>query len=287
MLSIKKNTIAIYAVMGLCFLLLAVTSQAVEIKIQEAEYAKSQEQMGRDIIQTSWLRWNQGRVQEELGRFIQEGGPEGNVAQETLGSGIAAAAHLNWAQGQSQERLGGSIVRMAQIVVQEAVLLVGRIQEGFGEIILEEAQADFLASQEVLGQQILRQAQIDYGAGIMTAALLSTLEDKKTAPISQEVINIVKRNGGYSQLSNFALAVSMMENDTGKSLSHLLPSRTTTDGSVTASRIDRGWGGFGEFGFFAIAGALFMMYAVGSVIQNAAPPMAGEDEVPLELQKAA
>lgn len=288
MLSIKKNYIVIYALMGVCFLLAAVTSQAVEINIQKAEYAKSQEQMGREIMQASWLRWSQGRVQEELGHLIQEGGPESNIAQETLGSGIAAAAHLNWAQGKSQERIGGSIVRIAQIVAQEAGLLVGKIQEGFGKIILEEAQADFLTSQEVLGKRILQQAQIDYSIGIMTSALRSALEGKKTAPISKEVVDIAKRNGGYRQLSNFALAVSLLEGDTGMTPSHLLPSRfTTTSGTVTASSSERGWGGFAEFGIFAIAGILFMMYSAVSQIQSDGPPMAGKDEVPWKLQKAA
>ncbi len=262
--------------------------QAVNITHLQGEYGKAQEEMGRAIKESAWLEYNRGKVQETLGRFIQEGGPEGNVLQEELGSGIAAAAHIRWRTIGVQEAIADSILSVSDVVAQEAQIVTGENQEGLGQMILEVAQEDYATAQETLGRQVLRQAQLDYAGGIMATTLQASIRGEDAGPISQELVSVVRRNTGYNQLSNFALAASMLEGETGISLSHIFPSESPAADSGTYAAIDQGWGGFAEFGFFSIAGFVFLMWAAGWVVKNAGSPLEGkEEEEFVEYQEAA
>ncbi len=284
------NRVAVFAGLGMGVLLLIgiSQSQSANINYLQEEYGEAQEEMGQAIRESGWLEYNRGRVQETLGRFIQEGGPEGNVLQEELGSGIAAAAHIRWRTIGTQEAIAGSILRVANIVAQEALIVAGKVQEGFGEMILLDAQEAYAASQEVMGRDLVRRVQIDVAGGVMATMLQANLRGEETGPIPQEVIDTMRRNGAYKQLSNFALAVSMLEGETGVSLSHLIPNESLTPGTGTFASIDQGWGGFAEYGFFAIAGFVFLMWATAWVVLRDGPPSAEkEEEEFVEYRKAA
>lgn len=277
-------------VTGLFLLFVTVSSQGEEIRFMQEEHGLAQEQMGREIRSAAWLEWNKGLVQENLGVLIQKQGSGLHVEQEALASGIVSSAQITLASMNTQEDLGKAILEIAKIVQADARNFVGNIQRKFEKAVLPETQAAVSRPQSELERQQLRQrVQLEAAGKFMASALESTLRGEITSPISKNVINSVLENRGYNQLSNFVLAVTLLEKERGgTSLSHLISNIKNTPAVGSSRVVDKGWGGFAEYGFAAIAGFLFMIWGAGISLQNNRPPMAETDEeTSIEYPKAA
>lgn len=285
----KKIKMIMGAGAGILFLVGMLQPQAANIQFLQEEDGMAQEQMGRVVQQAAWFQYNIGNAQEALGRHIQKGGFEGNISQAVLGRGITTTAHMRWAMMNVQESLGSAIAQVAQVAQRDATIGIGKIQEGLGEVFLADAQESFSASQEVLGRQIARRAELGFVGSVMANTLFAALQGEEIAPISQGVIDTLGRNGAYNQLSNFILAVNLLENETGKSLSFIIPDLVppVVAGTVGYDARDRGWGGFAEYGAFAVSGFVFSMWVFGLTTMSLKPPMEAEEEEFEAYQKAA
>ncbi|MFQ5597858.1 MAG: hypothetical protein ACE5GK_07390 [Nitrospiria bacterium] len=138
--------------------------------------------------------------------------------------------------------------------------------------------------------QIQREAELTVAGGMMTRALNAALQGKTVEPIPQDIVNIFKKHGAYNQLSNFMIAVNLLEKESGKSLGHLLPNTPSTIAKGGHFRgHEEGWGGWGEFGYFAVVGFIFSLWAHTWVARSSRPPMEEEEEEEeyMEYKKAA
>ena len=288
MKSIKTmGTIMGGVAVGMLFLLVSIPAQTAEIHFSSAKYQASQVKMGEAIKDAAFYRWNMGRVQEEAGEFIQKGSARGHIAQEGLGSWIAAAGHLRWQLARAEEVLGASIVRVAQDAS-------GRIQEELGSIIASNAQISVAEAasetQMTLGQEIRDKAQVQWASGVMAEALKDTLQGKVSDPISPSTLQSLRTaSGGFETEANFRLALTLLENETGKSMAQLLPPKEATGLLGSTSRSESGGlGGFAEFGFWALAGFGFAGWmAFRSAIDTMPPYPEAEEEATWTYKEAA
>lgn len=270
-----KNIIA--TIMGLSFLLAVVPAEAVEIRFFKQQFGQSQEQMGREIMQSAWLRWNYGTVQERLGSFIQAGGEQGAFVQEELGSGIAAAAHLRWEGMKAQERIGLAISNVSAVLKKEARIWGPEvIQERLGTAILANAQTAYrvdvdnrvadrialVAAQEGMGREIQTAASVNWTGGMMAQTAYATLEGRNTEAIPFSMFATLRSAKAFELEQNFRLAMGILAAETGMPMTAILPQ---APGAVSASGtysadVSPGWGGFGEYGLWSILAFLYVGY---------------------------
>ncbi len=257
---------------GGLFLFGALQSHAANIQFLQNRYNMSQEQTGRAIQQAAWFKYNIGAAQERLGRHIQEGGQGMVISQTVLGNGIATSAHMRWSFMNTQESIGSAVLQVAQIARDDALLV----------------QDAFSASQEALGAQISRNAQLDFAGSIVTNALYSVLDGQGSEPVSPEIMDIFRKYEAYNQLTNFKLGIQLLENENGQSFSHIIPDVVATADVTTGySSREQGWGGFAEYGVFAVVGFIFSMWTFGWSSIHLKPPMETEEEEFEAYQKAA
>lgn len=278
-------------------------AEATEIKFLKVIYGKAQERMGAEIKGLSWLEFNRGRVQEELGRFIQEGGPEMKISQEALGSGIAAAAHIKWQTRGANVLLAKAIVKSATIVArEESILGPDAIQGRLGAMILARAQKELVhrseagvddiynaaRHQEALGAQIARTARLSWASGEMSKAVFATTQGRITPEISGEVIRTVQSAGGFGHTEDFRLGLSVLASEGGSAFTELMPSEVTSAPTRAATYAGVGWGGFAEYGFASVAGFIFAMWLFSNSVTSLEPPVEkGEEEELYEYLEAA
>lgn len=290
MRSIKKGYLFIGLIIGVLFVYGTIQSDAANLTFFQGKYAKSQEVLGKEISRAARLQFHGGKVQESLGQFIQTRGPGGNIIQEDMGSGIAAAAHIRWELMLVQESLGLAIMKTADIVQQNASLLAIQVQERLREVLLTEAQIVDGMAQEGLGGKIALQAQLNYAGGLMASALYASLQGKETVPIPNELFRILRKNRAFDQLSDFGLAVTLLEKERGLPLSLLLSEKSIQGEASSASMtpVNKGWGGFLEFGLFSVIGFLFSGWAFSQTLQQDKAPRGDEEmEAYEEYQHAA
>ncbi|MFQ5588550.1 MAG: hypothetical protein ACE5F7_06895 [Nitrospiria bacterium] len=281
------------AVLGIVFLAGTLPSQAANLRFLQEEYRASQEELGRQIQHAAWTRFDMGRVQEKLGNHIAEEAPRtmGMVSQEVLGSVFATSGHMRWVLANAQETLGSAIVQTARLINEDGMIVRGKIQEAFGDVIQAEAQESYFASQEALGREISREAQLKFAGSVMANTLYAALRGEEVTPVSHAVTGVFRKHGAYADLANFRLGVSLLENETDRPLSHIIPEIRMASTGLTAGYAskEQGWGGFAEYGGFALFGFIFSMWAFVWTVMNAYPIASGavEEEEYEAYQKAA
>lgn len=254
--------------MGMLLLSTTFSSQAEEIKFLKIKHMNAQEEMGGAILESGRLGWRYGRVQEQLGKIIQDAGPEGKVDQPLLGKGISEAAHLKWQAGVTEEALGSAIVKTSMIVSKEAAIMGKEaIQGRLGAMIQAQAQREWAASkeaesfaatraaalQEEQGRAIQKRARFDWAEGeVATAVRTAHLSEKVSEPIPGEVLISLRSVAGFESEGNLRMALTFMEGEKGVPFTTLLPTAPVIVATAPSKYVERGWGGFAEFGFFSL-----------------------------------
>ncbi|MFQ5949219.1 MAG: hypothetical protein ACE5J1_00850 [Nitrospiria bacterium] len=277
-------------------------SHAKEIKFLKIIYGKAQERMGTEIRDLGWLEWNRGRVQEELGRVIQEGGPALEISQEALGRGIAASAQIDWRIKQANVRLAKAKVRTADIVArEEGILGHGAIQERLGAMILAKAQRERLVAEEAriadkfdakerqegFVRGIVEEARLNWAIGEMGKAVFATVQGKTSPAISDDVLRTVQSKAGFGHLDDFRLALTLLANERGSSFTGLMPPEVTPLPSRAISYTEAGWGGFAEYGFISLAAFVYVMWMFSGVMTDLEHHVEEKVEETYEYKKAA
>jgi hypothetical protein len=254
-----------------------IPSWGAEVKFLKTRFMNAQRLFGAAFLESARLKWEAGKVQEEVGFLIRDEGSRGRIDQELLGQKIAQADQLKWRMGRAQEQLGFAALRISKIVSQEEAIK-GGVQEDLGRVILSQAQLQWIdpkilelsaqrqagLAQEVLGREVQRRARFAWAEAALARSvqgvLLSSTEPEK-ARISEEVLSILREGSGRTHEENLLRAKTLMDKDLGSALGQIVPSRPepiqpTVDMTVPAP----GWGGFGEFGLPALLG---FFWAIG------------------------
>ncbi len=296
-----RQCIGFFSVVALLFTWMPM-SEAAEIKFLKTIYSRAQERMGAEIKELGWLEFNRGRVQEELGRFIQEGGQEMKISQEALGGGIAAAGHILWQTKGANVRLAHAIVRTSTIVArEESILSPGAIQERLGSMILANAQTELVHNaeakvddvfnaarhQEGLGRQIVKTARLNWARGEMGKAVFATTQGRMMPEISGTVIRTVQSTGGFGHEADFRIGLTALASERGRGFSELMPSEITPVSGSAVTYADAGWGGFAEYGFATVSGFIFVMWLFANSMINLKPPVEKGEELPYEEYRKA
>lgn len=272
------------AVLGMLLISSAIfSSQAEEIKFLKIKYMNAQQEMGRAIMESGQLGWSYGQVQEQLGKIIQEAGPEGKIDQPLLGKGIAEAAHFKWQIGTSEEALGSAIVKTSMIVSREAAIMGKEaIQERLGAMIQAQAQREWIASEEAKsfaatrvaslqeeeGRAIQKKARFNWAEGeVATAVRTAHLSEKVSEPIPSEVLFSLRPVTGFESEGNLRVALASMEGEKGVPFTKLLPA-TEVLAAGPSEYPERGWGGVAEFGLFSLLGFGWAMTMLSWVVTD-------------------
>ncbi len=263
------------ALVGLSFLLAMVPAEAVEPRFFKQAFGQSQEQMGREIMQSAQLKQHYGTAQENLGTFIQTGASRGFFVQEELGSGIAAAAHLKWEGMKAQERIGMAILNVAEVLKKEARIWgPAVIQERLGSMIQGNGQGDYRidvnnrvadrialsAAQAGIGKEIQTAALVNWTGALMAQRAYETLAGNNTEAIPVAMFATLRSAGAFEHEQNFRLAMSIMAAESGMPMTQILPQTPVITASGSFERVSSGWGGFGEYGLWSILAFLFIGY---------------------------
>ncbi len=129
-----------------------------------------------------------------------------------------------------------------------------------------------LASLEVNG------AKLNWAIAEMGKAVFATVQGEAASPISGDAIHIIQSSLGFGAFDDFRLATTLLESETGQPMAQLLPASVTVASSGSAGNVSEGWGGFAEFGLFAVTGFVFSMWILAGEAMRNKPPMKGEEE---------
>jgi hypothetical protein len=296
-----KQWVGFFSMVAILFMWMPL-SEAAEINFLKTIHGKAQERMGVEIKELGWLEFNRGRVQEELGGFIQEGGREMKISQEALGSGIAAAGHILWQTKGANVRLAHAIVRTADIVAREASIMgPAAIQARLGAMILANAQTELVLNtgakiddvfdaarhQEGLGREIVRTARFSWASEEMGKAVFATTQGRRLPEISGEVIQTVQIMGGFGHAEDFRIGLSVLAGERGREFTQLMPSDITPASESSVTNTGSGWGGFAEYGLASVGGFIFVMWLFANSMTSLQPPMEKGEEVPYEEYRKA
>jgi hypothetical protein len=251
----------------------AFRADAIEVKFLKIKFMNAEKTFASALSEAARLKWEAGQGQEELGRLIRDGGPQGRVDQEAFGKAIAGGASLKWRHDRVQERLGAAIQKTSNIIMREEEI-TGNIQEELGRIILANAQIEWIdpaelalnaqrraeIEQEKLGRDIQRRAHFVWAenelARSVQMALLSSLALEKSQ-VPNGVFSVLRRETGRTHEEELRMATALMDEEKGEALERILPSGpASVSSSAPTVRTDTGWGGFGEFGLPALLGFL-------------------------------
>ncbi len=275
-----KNRQAIIAVAAtFLFFFMVFPSQAAVIN-----GGNSQEQLGREITDAARLRWQSGRVQAATGQFILDGAQRGKMSQEALGSGIAAMAHLDFKFMKNQEQMGATILEMTQMQTQKITPSTegAQMQTHLGRFIAMTAlarQDQASAAQVTMGQKILNQAQIKQVLGMMTTTAYANLQGNSRQEISGSLLTLLRRNKAFEHERNFRLAMTLLENETGRPMTQIFERSSRGGGAALTSKVTyAGLGGFAEYGLFSIAAFLYVGWVFSVFLSNLGFPKEAEEE---------
>jgi len=275
-----------------------------ELKFFQQQYGQTQEQVGQEVLESAWLKWNHGVVQEQLGSFIQSGAQNGIFVQEELGSGIAAAAHLRWEGLRAQERVGMAILNARAVLAKvDRILGPEVIQERFSAVTLANAQLArqinldnlvavriaLAADQEGMIREIQRGTEVDRIGGMMVQIAYDTLEGRNTAMIPSEMFAALRSARAFDAEENFRLAMVLLAAETGMPMTEILPQVPGAPSGISFSgaAVSSGWGGFGEYGIWSILSFLYIGYLFGKNAFDLRPQGEEVQEATWTYQKAA
>ncbi len=276
----KNRPVIIAVTAAFLFFFVAFPSQAAGIS-----GSNSQEQMGSEIKDAARLRWQTGRVQTTIGQFILEGAQSGKISQEALGSGIAAAAHLDFEFMKKQEQMGATILGMTQMQTKKITPSTegAQMQARLGRFIAFTAlarqdQAD--AAQAAMGQKIQKQAQIKQVLGMMTTTAYANLQGNSRQEISGSLLTLLRRNKAFEHERNFRLAMTLLENETGRPMTQIFEDSSPSGAALTTevTTAGLGVGGFAEYGLFSIAAFLYVGWVFFVFLSNLGFPKEAEEE---------
>ncbi len=281
------------------------TTDATEIKFLKIIYGKSIERGGREIINLALLDSSKIRTQDAINKIIQGKGPEGRITQEAA-SKVAAVgrfvvSNIDRQRGQTILRISKAKARTADIITrEEGILGPAAIQNRIRAMNLAKAQRALIDVEELRAarkieakerqagfvRRLIERTQLNWATEEMRKGLFASVQGRNPVPMPSQVLGIIQSSVGIGALNDFRLATTLLENETGQPMTQLLPAFVTVRSSGSARNVLGGWGGFAEFGFFAVTGFIFSMWILAGDAMRNKPPIEGEEEEEEEEEEA-
>lgn len=287
-------------------------SDATEIKFLKIIYGKSVERGGKAIIDLALLDSSKVRTQEAMDHLIRGEASEGRFSEEALAAFDAVekftVSQIDRERGMTILRLSNAKARTADIVSREEAILgpaaiaeriraLNRVKAKQALIDAEDARLarriDARERQLKFVRHLVQGAQKNWATDVMGKAVFTSLQGEVSPPVPSDAVLTVKSTMGFGALDNFRFATGLLEDETGRPMAHLLPAVVTAASSGSQRGASEGWGGFWEFGFFAMTGFLFSMWTLArTAMRDGVPgvPIEGEEEAEeeyVEYKKAA
>lgn len=105
---VKKIGLLGGLVLGMLFVLVVLSTWRKEVR-----FSGTQDELGQAFLNAAQVRFDRGEAQETLGQLIRDARVLGEIDQEAFGRKIATGASLKWQAGRVQEQIGSAIVAAA------------------------------------------------------------------------------------------------------------------------------------------------------------------------------
>ncbi|MFQ5579622.1 MAG: hypothetical protein ACE5FZ_03345 [Nitrospiria bacterium] len=178
--------------------------------------------------------------------------------------------------------LSGAAAQTAQILDVEAL----RGDALFREIEQQNGAAPPLQVWNMTGSEA-EAAKLNWATSEMGKAVYSAIRGEETAPIAGNAVHIIRSQKGFGHLDDFRMALTLLSEERGQPLTHLVPAPLTPKPSRANNYTGAGWGGFAEYGFFSIAGFAYVMWLFSRSAIDLEQHEATEEEKPYEYPMAA
>ncbi len=156
----------------------------------------------------------------------------------------------------------------------------------FREIGQQNASVPLLQVSNMTSQEV-KAAKLNWATAEMGKALFAAVRGEETAPIPANAIYIVQSEGGFGHLDDFRLALTLLSEERGQSMTHLVPGPLTPKPSRANNYTGAGWGGFAEYGFFSLVAFAYVMWMASWVAIDLERHGVKEEEKPYEYPMAA
>lgn len=146
--------------------------------------------------------------------------------------------------------------------MRSSKFLIGTFIVGFflfAAAISQAQQANRVKrSQEEIGTEIQRNAQIQWAESTLSRNVQRALRSSRPEPAAgmHEAVSVLRSNAGPQHEENLRSALTMIESETGKPLTRILPPQEAAGPAATYEG-DLGMGGFWEYGIFTLIAFAF------------------------------
>ncbi|MFQ5780437.1 MAG: hypothetical protein ACE5HN_06575 [Nitrospiria bacterium] len=133
----------------------------------------------------------------------------------------------------------------------------------------------------------VKEAKLNWAIGEMGKAVSAAVRGEETGPIPANAVFIVRSKGGFGQLDDFRLALTLLSEERGQSMTHLVPGPVTPKPARAINYAEAGWGGFAEYGFFSLVAFAYVMWMFSWAMTDLEHHVPKEEEKPYEYPMAA
>ncbi|MFQ5780603.1 MAG: hypothetical protein ACE5HN_07430, partial [Nitrospiria bacterium] len=205
-------------------------------------------------------------------------------------------------RGKAILSLSRAKARTADIVArEEGILGPAAVQKRIEAMNLANAKkARFIAEEAKIGarfdaklqqtafvKRIVGEAQLNWATGEMARGVFATLQGANSDPIPNTVFSTVQSKAGLGHLDDFRLGLTLLSEERGQSMAHLIPVPVTPKPSRAINYAEAGWGGFAEYGFFSLVAFAYVMWMFCWSMTDLEHHVTKEEEKPYEYRKAA
>ncbi|HIE66098.1 MAG: hypothetical protein ABGX83_00595 [Nitrospira sp.] len=178
--------------------------------------------------------------------------------------------------------LSGVLAQTARVPAEEALhgdALFQEIEQQNASVPL--LQVSNMTQQEVMG------ARLNWATAEMGKAVFAAVRGEVTAPIAENAVHVIRSQAGFGHLDDFRLALTLLSEERGQSMTHLVPGPVTPMPARANNYTSAGWGGFAEFGFFSLVAFAYVMWLSSWVAIDLERHGVREEEKPYEYPMAA
>jgi hypothetical protein len=133
----------------------------------------------------------------------------------------------------------------------------------------------------------VKEARLNWATSEMGKAVFAAVRGEETAPIPHNAVHIVQTEGGFGHLDDFRLALTLLSEERGQSMTHLVPGPLTPNASRANNYTGAGWGGFAEYGFASLVAFAYVMWMASWVAIDLERHGVKEEEKPYQYPMAA
>jgi len=156
----------------------------------------------------------------------------------------------------------------------------------FQEIEKQNASVPLLQVANMTSEEVMG-ARMNWATAEMGRAVFAAVRGEVTAPIAENAVHIIRSQAGFGHLDDFRLALTLLSEERGKTMTHLIPGPVTPMPARANNYTGAGWGGFAEFGFFSLVAFAYVMWLTSWVAIDLERHGVKEEEKTYEYPMAA